>query len=819
MKKLFKTLTILTVCAVIAISAVMGTLFLAFSNVTLDESLLPVAAARPVFYDADGREMNYAGVSALTPEEIPDKLKNAFIALEDKRFYSHRGYDLRRIAGAAIKNIKARKTVEGASTITQQLIKNTHLTSEKTVKRKINEVSLARQLEKKYSKDQILSMYLSAIYFGGGIYGVKDAAAYYFGKKLENLSAAECATLAGIVKNPSAYSPKNNMEKSLMRRDLVLKLMRDQNMLSGDEYDAAQSEKMVLNNKTEADNGEQSYLKQCVREVLAALDMTRHQLENSGLKIYTHYVPKAQQMLAREIKNKSAYKEDNVEGAAVLVDNKTCGIIACYSTIPYAFRRQPGSVIKPLVAYAPALERGLITAASPVKDEKADFSGYSPKNYKDIYYGWTTPREAIKKSMNSVAVKTLSYAGSAAGLETGRKFGLKLKDEDDTLALALGGLTDGVTLTEVAGAYAALANGGVHTAPTCVKFIASPDGAVKFKSGEPVRAVSPETAAILTDVLVDTVKSGTARTLSTLPFQVAAKTGTVGGKNPDKPNTDAWCMSYTTRHTLAVWHGAADTAETGGGHPAMCAKNIWKNLYESAVKTAGGDNLIGSTTQLGKSINTAASYPPDFSLPQTVVSLNVDNYALEHEQRLLLAGQNTPKKHIKTEIFSLYNQPREVSEIFSSITVDNLYVQVLDNYFLSPKGFPDLNINDADEFFDDDFLDFWGDENKISDDDFDFGNYKKRFGGNKTADALFSKISISFDAKEIFCYKIERIVNGKSSLIATVKDFSGTYELTDTPALFSGYVTYKVTPVLDCDGKEIEGIAASELMFIKNNSF
>jgi len=208
MKKLFKTLTILAVCAVIAISAVMGTLFLAFSNVTLDESLLPVAAAHPVFYDADGREMNYAGVSALTPEEIPDKLKNAFIALEDKRFYSHRGYDLRRIAGAAIKNIKARKTVEGASTITQQLIKNTHLTSEKTVKRKINEVSLARQLEKKYSKDQILSMYLSAIYFGGGIYGVKDAAAYYFGKKLENLSAAECATLAGIVKNPSAYSPK-----------------------------------------------------------------------------------------------------------------------------------------------------------------------------------------------------------------------------------------------------------------------------------------------------------------------------------------------------------------------------------------------------------------------------------------------------------------------------------------------------------------------------------------------------------------------------------------------------------------------------------
>ena len=186
-------------------------IFEAWANgVNIDESLLPTQTALPVFYDSLGEKIDVHGDSYLAPEDIPTDLKNAFVALEDKRFYSHKGYDPVRIVGALVSNAKSKSVKEGASTITQQLVKNTHLTQEKTVKRKLKEIAIAKKLEKEYTKDEILAMYLSVIYFGNGAYGVKDAGKLYFSKDVGDLSLAECATLAGIVKNPKKYSPLSN---------------------------------------------------------------------------------------------------------------------------------------------------------------------------------------------------------------------------------------------------------------------------------------------------------------------------------------------------------------------------------------------------------------------------------------------------------------------------------------------------------------------------------------------------------------------------------------------------------------------------------
>ncbi|MDD4839999.1 MAG: transglycosylase domain-containing protein [Clostridia bacterium] len=897
MKKLLKTTLILVICAAILFSVGFGVLAAFSSTVALDTSLLPVAVAEPVFYSSNGEKMNYEGSSALEPEEIPNNLKNAFIALEDKRFYSHHGYDLTRIAGAIIKNLQAGKTKEGASTITQQLIKNTHLTSEKTMRRKINEVFLATKLEKQYTKDEILAMYLSVIYFGGGIYGVRDAANYYFSKELSELTVAECATLAGIVKNPSAYSPKNNLENSTNRRNLVLKLMNEQGMIDSDTLETSLDEKTKVTTNEEIITGEKSYIKQCIREILEKLNITRFQLENSGLVIHTHYNENAQNLLVRELLNKSNYSEENLEGAGALIDNETRGVLAYYSTIPYAFRRQAGSVIKPLVAYAPALEKGLITIASPINDELTDFGGYTPSNYNGAYYGWTTPREAIKKSMNTVAVKALSYVGSDVGMEYGRKFGLPLDNSDNSLALALGGLTNGVTVLEMAGAYTTLANEGIYSAPTFIRYIEKNNGDI-ISSGKniEIQTISKENSAILTNVLIDTAQSGTARTLSTLPFQVASKTGTVGfssSTNADKPNTDAWNLSYTTAHTLAIWHGGIPTSETGGGNTTMSARKIWNSLYtEKNANINYSSGIIANRMTSSKNFE----YPADFRLPETVMEIEIDDYALKNEQRVLLASEITPQEYRKKELFAVSNMPMEISDIFTKVEVENLNVEIIsetenntpdstnnnasdnnDNKNISnghknsddkdknPKNNNkhdkergdnknekekhddknqdfdnESNIDNDESEEDDDEESFYRLNNKESFYTFynkSFSSLKKNLPKKDNSSSIkinliasknidyependfgytLKNVKISFDAKEIFCYRIEREINGNSIVISEIKNQKGNIVIVDTPFIFEGFVTYKVTPILYCDDEIIEGASSSQTVWVTN---
>lgn len=599
---------------------------------TVDASLLPEGKNVPVFFDSDGNEIEYISDSYLSPEEVPENLKKAFVALEDKRFYSHDGIDTYRILGATVENVKQGKLVEGASTITQQLVKNTHLTAEKSFKRKINEMAIAMKIEEDYSKDEILSMYLSVIYFGSGAYGVKDASRLYFGCTPDALTLSQCATLAGIVKNPTKYSPLNSVENAEKRRNLVLSVIFNEGYISSEEYEEAKIEKIVVE-KSQTSNHD-FYIDRVIEEITRNLGITRYQLDNSGYKIYTNMDRKLQSALENESKNELNFKSENTDNESIIIDNAENKVIAHFSSTGYPVSRQAGSTLKPLVVYAPALQENTITLATPLTDEKTTFGDWTPQNFENVYYGDVTPREAIKKSINTVAVKIGSYLGENKMLYYGEKFGLSLSDADENLTLALGATKKGNTTFEIATAYSALANGGISASPSYVNYVTLNGKKVYSNTVKFTKVIDENTAYLLTNCLVDTVKDGTAKTLSVLPYEVAAKTGTT--------DNDAWCASYTSRHTLVIWHGGD---ETGGGHPTMHAKRIYQDIYSDYS-------------------------PADFCAPSTVKSENVDLYSTLKNKSVTLATDGTPSKFVKSELFKVTDELSSNDSAFESASVD-----------------------------------------------------------------------------------------------------------------------------------------------------
>ena len=609
-----------------------------------DPSLLPTATALPVVLDRHGNELEYAADNYIEPGSLPRRVTDAFVALEDKRFYSHKGYDPKGMLRAVIKNIRSGRTVEGASTITQQLVKNTHLSAERTLERKLKEIAIAAKLEQNYSKDEILSMYLSVIYFGSGAYGIKEASRVYFGKEPEDLTAAQAATLAGILKNPAEYSPKNHPENAVARRDLVLDVMYREGCLTEEERDRAKAEKLVVSKGTEKSDPAARYVAAAVKEACELLGITEYELSNSGLTLLTAYDPSAQSALMRETENPAVYSSPEVDGEAVLVENATGEIVAYYNTTGYEVRRQAGSVMKPIAVYAPALDAGVITLATPVRDERTDFGGWQPENFGGNYLGDITPREALKHSVNTVAVKVLSYLGAERGTECCKKFGLPVTDKDAALTLALGATAKGVSPVEMAGAYSALAREGNFVKPHFVRAIVKEGKKLPVNNCTARAAVSPAAAALVTDCLADTARTGTAKALSSLPFDIAAKTGTVQ-LNADT-NTDAWCVSYTTEHTLAVWHGAEKMTELGGGHPARHAANIWKTVYQK------GDG------------------PVPFALPRSVTEEEVDAYSTFCGGKTVLALPDTPEKYVFKELFDIAHRADTAGSRFAGAAPD-----------------------------------------------------------------------------------------------------------------------------------------------------
>lgn len=611
-----------------------------------DENLLPTATAAPVFYDSDGQELPYTEDNYINPEDLPDDLKNAFIALEDKRFYTHKGYDPVRMAGALFSNIKSHSLKEGASTITQQLVKNTHLSHEKTVNRKLKEIAIASNLEKQHSKDEILAMYLSVIYFGNGAYGVKQAAKLYFDKNLDELSLCECATLAGIVKNPKKYSPFSSESDCKARRNLVLSVMKKEGYIDQNTFEKAASSPLISIARTSENrnlNGRifDLYIKCAIDEVCYKLDITKYELSNSALKIYLNVNSNLQRQIASVGRNKNLYSTDKISGAILVLDNKTHAVSAYWSNLPYEVKRQAGSSLKPLAVYAPALDMNAVTLATPIVDEHVTFGDFSPSNYGGIYYGDTTIRQAIKKSMNSVAVKTMSYIGVEKSAEYLNNVGISTTSADQNYALSLGAISNGVSVKQLADAYSTFANAGYFQQSNFVNYVVQNDR--KLLSNEQnnsQKVLKSATCDQINLALSDTVRDGTAISLSALDFEVCAKTGTA--ERQDKKNGDAWCASYNDDFTIIVWHGFDDGMdEKGGGFATLQCQKAW----QCASK-------LGVCKHISKS--------------EASVVLDVDLYATKQNRSVTIASENTPIEYRKAEIFSA-DSTFEMSSIFDNV--------------------------------------------------------------------------------------------------------------------------------------------------------
>ena len=483
-----------------------------------------------------GSASEYVKISNLS-----DNTKNAFIAIEDKRFYSHKGIDFRRILGATLENIKSASFKEGASTITQQLIKNTHLSSEKTLKRKLQEIKLAINLEREYSKDEILEMYLNSIYFGKGAYGIEDASKTYFNKSASNLTLNESAMLAGIIKAPNTYSPDANYDLAIKRKNLVLKVMLNSNFITESEYTANVNKEIRISNG----NGINPY-DDYVKAVISEFENSNIFMPygNNAVKIYTYL----DENLQSSISNKSV----DYDEIKIVINSKLCGVTAFYGNNSN-LKRCPASCVKPWLVYAPMINDGYVKESTIIDDEKINISGYSPKNYDDKFHGAVTVKYALSNSLNVPAVKLLSGYGINKANKYTTLMNLDIKNE--SLPCALGGLSGGLTLKELCDKYSVFNNNGYYTESKFINSIYFDGVKIYSHSKNSNEVFSKETAYIINDILKSSVCSGTSKKLRSLPYEICAKTGTNGN---EKGNADAISVAYTTDAIVGVWVGNYD---------------------------------------------------------------------------------------------------------------------------------------------------------------------------------------------------------------------------------------------------------------------
>lgn len=604
--KILRTLFIIGLSLVLIVFVSLGAVYLsvtASAELDIEEIYSPHYAT--VVLDRDGNEIgsfsNFADNSGLNDYTI-----NAFIAKEDKRFYSHKGVDYIRILGALKNNISAQEVVEGGSTITQQLIKNTHLTDEKTMARKLQEIKLARQLEKELTKDEIIKAYLDVIYFGNGCYGIKSASKYYFDKPTADLTIAESALLAGIISAPSLYNPVANYAISIEKAQMVLRLMQEQNYISESAYSSALAELDSLQIASKREVGSK-YLAYALNEANRILDTDKIP-KNKNIVVKTYMDYSLQEKMEDMIKSQ-AYSAQNEDGtmpdiASIVMDNETGGIIAFDGESRFnleELRRQPASTIKPILVYAPAIEQDLISPASFILDEPISIDGYSPQNATKLYYGWTSIRDNVVRSTNIPAVKVLNQVGVENAKEFASKMGITFDTQDNNLALALGGFNRGISLRELCTAYMTFANNGVYQDSAFVDEIIVNDICVYKRNLKQSRVMRDSTAFLTTSMLQSVAEYGTGRNIKGLGFDVASKTGT---NYVDNKNLDAFNVSYTSKHTALCWSGDSfgtgmSTTNNGSTFVTYFVKDIFKFLYE--------DNP-----------------PEDFIVPDSVVEIKLD---------------------------------------------------------------------------------------------------------------------------------------------------------------------------------------------------
>ncbi len=535
---------------------------------------------------------------------VPKLVQQAILDAEDAKFYQHGGISLKGMARAAIRNLTAARLKEGGSTITQQLAKSLFLSPERTFSRKLKEIQLAREIEQRYSKDKILEMYLNAIYFGGGAYGIEAAARTYFSKSVGQLTLTEAALLAGLPKAPSLYSPFTDVKRAKQRRDYVLARMEKEGHLNADQARAAIRSPVVLVPFFKGRGGAPSFVDYVRKELEPKYG--RILLAKGGLRVSTtldlQMQREAMETLRRgltEIEKTQAGKrkpgapdQDVLEGALVALDPRRGEIRAMVGGRDYArsqfnhavqARRQPGSAFKPFV-YAAAFDRGF-TPATLMEDFPISFSipqgtrmvGWRPENYDRQFRGAVTLRRALEESINVPTVRLLEAVGVDPVVSLAHRMGItsELRRE---YALALG--VSEVSLLEVVSAYGVFATLGTRVPPRSVLRVASPNGDV-LETPEAVgeRVLRPEVAFLITNVLQGAVERGTARRAKVPGRSVAAKTGTT------QDATDLWLVGYTPELVAGLWAGY-DRPRSVGSHESAgrLAAPIWADFMRQALR-------------------------------------------------------------------------------------------------------------------------------------------------------------------------------------------------------------------------------------------
>lgn len=561
-----------------------------------------------------GQKRYWVPIESISPELI-----QATVAVEDRQFYSHHGFDMRRIGGALLADIRAGAKVQGASTITQQYARNLFLDHDKTWKRKWNEALYTIRLEMNYSKKEILEGYLNTIYYGHGAYGIEAASHYYFGKNAKELTLAESSMLAGIPKGPSSYSPIVNLEKAKARQKIVLTSMVNKGYISEAEREKAfqtplsfKGEHPILTSSIAP------YFQDAVKQVLKTqLKVDERTIELGGLRVYTTLNQK-QQALAEEAFAKIIEKSSNIQSALVAMKPGTGEVTALvggrnYQQSPFNRAtqaiRQPGSTIKPLLYYA-ALENGF-TPSTTLTSKVTTFtfdggkSSYSPKNFNHQYANADiTLAQAIALSDNIYAVKTHLFLGQKKLIETAKRFGLTTK-MDEVPSLALG--TSGARVIEMVNAYSLLANGGKKVQPVFITKVENHKGEVLYqRNKETEQILDPDQAFVMTQMLTgvfdETLNGYTKVTGSTIAKQL---TRPYAGKS-GSTSTDSWIIGYTPQLVAGVWTGYDQAKKIERPIEKTYAKKIWATFMETSLKGEPVKYFKETNNVIGVYINPAS---------------------------------------------------------------------------------------------------------------------------------------------------------------------------------------------------------------------
>ena len=617
-----------------------------------------------IIYSASMEESSLSNTnrSVVDIDSLPNYVVKAFVDVEDKRFFEHNGYDLKRIIKAGFVNLSTKSKSQGASTISQQLIKNALLSNEKTYSRKLKEIILAIKLEKNFNKNEILEMYLNTIYFGSNAYGLENASNIYFNKSAKELTINEACCLAGLIKSPANYSPITNYENSLNRKNFVAKTLYAMNDISEEEYKKTIEEPIELANRKDFN---QSYEEEAIYEACKLLNLTERELINRKYEIVTFKDNELQAKLAESnndviANTKKNYDTDNIDSLSIVVDNS--GKVQAYYTNSrynlHNLKRQPASTLKPLAVYLPCVIHNILTPSTLILDEKINYNGYSPNNADKKFHGYVSTREAVSNSYNIPAVKALDYVGINKAKDVLTSLGINISKSDNNLSLALGAVKNGVRIFDLLSAYSILANMGEYKGLCFVDKIMDENKNIIYKHEDYAeRVIKSEDCFLVNDMLKETAKTGSARRLSSLSLPIASKTGTAyNGVN----NTDLYNVAYTTNHTLLSWIGGIKNntlpeSMKSSYEPTEINKRILEALYEN------------------KKLE-------DFEQPSEIEKMPFDLVEYNENHIIMTPDENTKERYIVYDYFKKDNPPKpndnkdelnlgvEISKIGSALT-------------------------------------------------------------------------------------------------------------------------------------------------------